>query len=167
VLVLLHSLRSRQAPPLPAVPASPLPASAAGMLAGISMPVTCACSRSLIGKGLAQSRAFHHCVGNLAGEQLDGANGIVVGWDRPVNIVRVAVRIHQGHDGDLQALGLCHRQVLLVGIHYEYCVGQLVNATDAAQRSVQLGIFSVSLSTSFLGRRSRSPEAFRFSRSSR
>src|SRR5690606_41647519 len=52
--------------------------------------------------------------------------------------VRIAVRVGDREDRDLELAGLVDRDVLLVRIDHEQHTGQLVHALDAAERLHQL-----------------------------
>ena len=74
----------------------------------------------------------------LAGNQLDGADGVVVAGDDVVDLVGIAVGVHDGHDRDAQNAGLGHGDVLLAGINDEQRAGQLLHVADAAQVLLEL-----------------------------
>src|SRR5690349_16696468 len=58
-------------------------------------------------------------LGHLGGEELDGADGVVVARDDEVDAVRVAVGVHHADDGDAEAVGLVHGDVLLLRVDDE------------------------------------------------
>ena len=51
--------------------------------------------------------------------QADGADGVIVAGDNIVELVRVAVRIDDGDDGDVQLAGLGDGVALLAGVNDE------------------------------------------------
>ncbi len=55
---------------------------------------------------LAEGFAFEHGIGNLANQQFDGADGIIIGGDHIIHAARVAVGIDQGNHRDLRACWL-------------------------------------------------------------
>src|SRR5579884_2059096 len=64
--------------------------------------------------GLAHLLALDHRVGDLAGEQLDGADRVVVGRNRVVDLLRVAIRVDDRDEGDLEPARLRDGDLLLV-----------------------------------------------------
>jgi len=99
-------------------------------------------------------------VGHPRGDQAYRPDGVVVAGDREVDAGRVAVRVHDGHDGDAEALGLGHRDVLLAGVDDEDRRGQRVHHLDADQRLLELLALASSCSASFFDTRSNSPVSF-------
>ena len=76
-----------------------------------------------------------HQVGN----ELDAANGVVVGRDGVVNRVGVHVGIHQRDDRDVQAVGFGYRNGFAVDIHDKQRAGIALHVGNAAQIVLQLG----------------------------
>ena len=65
---------------------------------------------------MAGDEALGHGVGDHAGQQRDGADGVVVARDRVVDVVRVAVGVEDADDRDAQLLGFVDREVFLLGV---------------------------------------------------
>src|SRR5437667_81931 len=66
-------------------------------------------------------------------EALARAGRVVVARDHVVDLVRVAVRVHDPDDRDLQLARLLHRDRLLARIDHEDGVGHVLHALDALQ----------------------------------
>ena len=71
----------------------------------------------------------HECV---------GADGVVVARDGELDDIGVDVGVDNSNHGDLQLVGLGHRDVLLLGVQDEDAVGALGHVADAAQVLLQL-----------------------------
>ena len=65
----------------------------------------------------------------LAGNQLHGADGVVVAGDDVIDLIGIAVGVHDGHDRDAQRAGLAHGDMLLAGIDHEQRTGELLHLT--------------------------------------
>src|SRR5204862_203340 len=76
-------------------------------------------------------------VRDLAAEQPDGADGVVVAGDHVVDALGVAVGVDQGHDGDAQAGRLVDGDVLLLRVDDEEAAGKPRHLLDAAQVLLQ------------------------------
>ena len=63
--------------------------------------------------------AFDDCVGHLADQQFDGADGVIVGGDHVIHRAGVAVGVEQGDHGDALEVGFMHGGVLAHNIHDE------------------------------------------------
>ena len=63
--------------------------------------------------------ALEHGVGHDGGDQLDGADGVVVAGDDVIDLIGVAVGVGDGHDGDAQLVRLGDGVALLAGVHDE------------------------------------------------
>ena len=87
----------------------------------------------------------------FAGHQLDGADGIVVGGDGGVDLIRVAVGVHHGDHRDAHSLGLGDGDALLGRVNDKEGVGQGGHFLDAAQLGVHLLDFLGELLGFFLG----------------
>ena len=61
--------------------------------------------------------AFLHGVGHGGDDQADGADGVIVAGDDIVNLVRVAVGVNDGDDGDVELAGLSDCVALLAGVN--------------------------------------------------
>src|SRR5690606_29207172 len=92
----------------------------------------------LVAGGAVARRTREHRVGELRGEQADGADGVVVGGDDEVDRIGVAVGIHQADDRDAEAVGLVHRQMLLLRVDDEEHRRQARHLLDAAQVALEL-----------------------------
>ena len=68
-----------------------------------------------------------------AGEH-HGADSVIVGRNRVVDNVGIAVGIGDGHNGDAQTMGLGDGVALLAGIHDEQSAGQLLHVLHAAEQ---------------------------------
>ena len=77
-------------------------------------------------------------VGDDAGQQLDGADRVVVARDRVVDDVGVAVGVEDRDDGDAELARLVDGEVLLVRVDDPHGRGNLGHVTDAAERLGQL-----------------------------
>src|SRR5258707_671157 len=53
----------------------------------------------------------------------DGANGVVIAWDRIGDAIGIAVAVDDGDDRDAQLHRLRHRNRLFVGVDHEQDVG--------------------------------------------
>ena len=71
---------------------------------------------ALFGLLVTLDEALGRGVGDDAGQQADGADGVVVARDRVLDLVGVAVRVEDADDRDAQLLGLVDREVLLLGV---------------------------------------------------
>jgi len=72
-------------------------------------------------------------LGDDAGDQLDGADGIIVAGDDEIDRVGVAIRIHDGDDRDAQPFGLGHGDGFTLDVHDEEGAGQVVHTGDTRQ----------------------------------
>ncbi len=86
---------------------------------------------------LAHGLAFQHRIGHLGHQQLDGADGIIIGGDDVVDIPGVAVGVHQGHHRDLQQVGFVDGSHFAAHVDHEQQVGQARQLADAAKKNVQ------------------------------
>ena len=77
-------------------------------------------------------------VGDHAGEQRDGADGVIVAGDAVVDLVRISVGVQDGDDRDAQLASLGDREVLLLGIDDPHGRGNLGHVANAAERAGQL-----------------------------
>ena len=71
-------------------------------------------------------------------KQLNSTNGIVIGRNHIVDHVGIAVGVHQGHNRDIEALGLRNRNVLALGVHNEQRRWKSSHLTDTAKVLHQL-----------------------------
>src|SRR5690606_37092868 len=82
---------------------------------------------SLLGRGAVDAAAhLDDHVRQAGGDQLDGADGVVVAGDDVVEHVGVGVGVGERHHRDAQLVGLLHRDRLLGGVDDEEGVGQAV-----------------------------------------
>ena len=72
-------------------------------------------------------------VGDLPGEQLDGADRVVVARDDVRDQVGIAVRVGDRDHRDLQAIGLGHRDVLLARVDHVERARQPLHVGDAVE----------------------------------
>jgi len=97
--------------------------------------------RSFIGDDLlgseillgSQGAAFNHRIRNLAGEQADGAQGVIVTRDHIVDLVGIAIRIHHSDHGDAQLAGFFDGDGFFVRIDHEHHVGQALHVLNAGK----------------------------------
>src|SRR5215472_12523307 len=87
---------------------------------------------------LVERAAFGDGVGNLGGEEADGAQGVIVAGDDPVHHVGIAVGVHDGDDGDAHAAGFLDGDLFGVRIDDEHGVRQLGHVLDALQVLLQV-----------------------------
>ncbi len=76
-------------------------------------------------------------VGNASREEPDRADSVVVCRDEEVGIVRVAVGVGDGNDGNAEATRLVHRQLFALGIDDEDRRRELGHVPHAAERPFQ------------------------------
>ena len=81
---------------------------------------------------LAGSLAFDNRISDLADQQLDGADGVVIGGDHVIDVARVAVGIHQGDDRDIEQVGFMDGSDLTAHIHHEKKFGDAGHHANAA-----------------------------------
>src|SRR5262249_52163761 len=86
----------------------------------------------------AETRALDAGIGDLGGEQLDGADRGVVARDDVVDEVRIAVGVGDADDRDLEAARLLDGDVLLLRIDHEDRAGEAAHGLDAAERLLEL-----------------------------
>ncbi|CAN4002999.1 Tyrosine recombinase XerC, partial [Dysosmobacter welbionis] len=101
--------------------------------------------------GLLTLLALQHGVGHDGGDQLDGADGVVVAGDHIIDLIGIAVGIGDGHHGNTQLVGLGDGVALLAGVHDEQGAGQLLHFLHAAQVLLQLGDLAQVLHDFLLG----------------
>src|SRR5690606_9908561 len=92
----------------------------------------------LFNRQLAPFSAFNYRVGDLARQQPDGADGVVVAGDHVIDLVRIAVGVHDRDDGNAQLAGFVHGDALLARVNDEHRVRQPLHLPDAAQVALQL-----------------------------
>src|SRR5262245_26018724 len=78
-------------------------------------------------------RVLGHDTRDALDDELARANGVVVAGDDVVHRVRVAVRVDQAEDRDLQARGLAHADRLGLEVHDEHRVGHALHVAHAAE----------------------------------
>ena len=81
----------------------------------------------------------------------DGAARVVIGGNGMRHAVRIAVRVEDRDDGNLEAIGLLDRQRFLIGVDDENQVGRAAHVLDAAKRLLELVALSREQQTLFLG----------------
>ncbi len=79
-------------------------------------------------------------LGRLRGEQLDGPHGVVVAGDGVVDVLGVAVRVDDGHDGDVHLPGLGDGDRLLRRVDDEDGPGQPGHGLQPAQVLLELPV---------------------------
>ncbi len=99
-------------------------------------------------RGRSRSRFFVHAAGFLgfkfraglrdrlrhrAENQPDGTNRVIVGRNRIIRVIGIAVGVHQRHDGHADFLGLGHGVVLALDVHDEQRGGHPVQIADAIE----------------------------------
>ena len=87
---------------------------------------------------VASCAAFDHGVGDLAGEQADGAQRVVVARNHVIHFVRIAIGVDDGDHRNAQLAGFLHGDRFLVRIDHEQHVRQAVHVLDAGQVLVQV-----------------------------
>src|SRR5690606_9330141 len=75
--------------------------------------------------------AFDHGIRNAFGVQLDRTHGVVVAGNQIVDIIRRAVRIDDGDDGNAELLRLVDRDALVTDVDDEQHIGQRLHFLDA------------------------------------
>src|SRR5579875_206757 len=73
----------------------------------------------------------------LGGEQAHSTNGIIVGRNRIIHLIGIAVCIGEGNDGDFQATRLQNGGALFARIDDKEGGGQPLHVFDAAQQTLQ------------------------------
>ena len=82
--------------------------------------------------------AFNAGVGNKRGDELDGADRVVVSRDRVSDVVRIAVRVQDRNHWNLQPLRFLHGQVFDAGVEDEDGSWHAAHVLDAAQILLEL-----------------------------
>src|SRR4029077_17930912 len=88
--------------------------------------------------GVGDAAAGDDRVGDLAGEQPDGAQRIVVARDDEVDFVGIAVGVDDADDRDLELARLVDGNLFLAGVDHEDRVGQPAHVADAFQVLLEL-----------------------------
>ena len=70
-------------------------------------------------------------VSHNGGDELDGADSVIVTGDHVVSIVGIAVGVNDSDYGDAKLLCLKNSDVLLVGVNDEDSVRELLHGLDA------------------------------------
>src|SRR6266542_855895 len=86
----------------------------------------------VLGDGVGEAAALDARVGDAPGEQLDGADGVVIGRDGVIDLFGVAVRVHERDDGDSQAARFGDGDVLLARVDDEQRPRRAAHLLDAA-----------------------------------
>ena len=100
---------------------------------------------------VALDEALGHGVGDHAGQQRDGTNGVVVTRDREGDLVRVAVGVQDRDDRDTELLRLVNGQVFLLGVNDPHQRGSLGQVADTAQGALQLFLLAAQQQQFLLG----------------
>ena len=74
---------------------------------------------------------------------LDRADRVVVAGDHVIDLIGIAVGVHDGDDRDAQDAGFRHGDVLLARVDHEQRAGELLHLADAAQ--VRFELFALML----------------------
>ena len=90
---------------------------------------------------LEQLLAFENRVGDGVCEHANGADGVVVAGNQIIDRIRVAVRIGDGHDRDIQLVGFVHGDRFAARIDHEHDGRQLIHIAQTAQAPFQLDEF--------------------------
>ena len=80
---------------------------------------------SLFRSGVFTLTALDNGVCHGSSDQTDGADGVIVAGDHVVDLIGIAVGVHDGDDGDVQLAGLSNGIALLAGVDDEQSSGQL------------------------------------------
>ncbi len=99
---------------------------------------------SLLGRrtGAAGHEAVSNGVGDHAGEECYGADSVVVTRDRVVDLVWVAVRVEDGHNGDVELACLGNRKVFLLGVNDPHSGRRAGHVTNTTERLRELVAFA-------------------------
>ena len=76
-------------------------------------------------------------VGNLARDQPDSSNCVIIAWDEVRYVVGVAVCIHHGDGRNSKPSGLVDGDLLSAWVHDEYRLWRLAHFLDATQKFLQ------------------------------
>src|SRR5690606_30831602 len=82
--------------------------------------------------------AFQDRVGDLAGQQAHGPDSIIVARNDEIDLIRVAVGVHDGDDRDAQLPGLVDCDLLFARVDDKQRVRQAGHVADAAQVALEL-----------------------------
>ena len=82
--------------------------------------------------------SFLDGVGHGRGNQANGADGVIVGRDHIVDLVRIAVGVNDRDDGDVQLAGFGDGIVLLARVNDEQGAGELLHVLHAAEILLEL-----------------------------
>ena len=88
-----------------------------------------------------QVSAFDAGVGNARGDELDGANGVVVPGDRIRDMVGIAVAVEDRDDRNLQPGGFLHGDLLDSRVEHEDGAGKATHVLDAGQEFLEFDDF--------------------------
>ncbi len=83
--------------------------------------------------------------GDDLADQLDGANRVIVAGHDIVDGVGVTVRIHDGHDRDIQAVGFGYGDGFAVDVDDEERAGHLIHRGDTTEVATELRDFAIQL----------------------
>ena len=105
---------------------------------GSSMAWGSAASGSAVARRRPLLGALDRRVGDELAEQPDRADRVVVGRDDVVELVRIAVRVADADDRDLELARLGDRDALAMRVDDEDRAGQALHLADAAERGLEL-----------------------------
>src|SRR3954451_2187146 len=103
--------------------------------------------------GLTDAAAGHDRIGNARGEEPDGAQRVVVAGDDEVDFVRIAVRVDDADDRNLQLAGLVDGNLFLARVDDEERVGEPRHVANPFEVLLQLLLFLLDLRDFLLGER--------------
>src|SRR5688572_13751052 len=108
-------------------------------------PAVVAVPAVVAARGLAEAATGDHRVGNLGGEEADGAQRVVVARDDEVDFVRVAVGVDDADDRNLELARLVDGDLFLAGVDDEDGVGQARHVADALEVLLKLALLLLDL----------------------
>jgi hypothetical protein len=91
-------------------------------------------------------------IGDPRGHQADGPDGVVVAGDHVVDVVRIAVGVHDGHDGDAQPAPSRTAMALVLGVDDEHRPGRRVMSRMPPSVAVELDPLLAQLEALLLGK---------------
>ena len=118
---------------------------------GLFGPELCLDNRLFFLLFLAHGFAFEHGICDLGDQQLDGTDGIIVGRNDIVNVLRVAVGIHQGNDRDIQQIRFTDCRFFTPDIDDEEQIGSAFHRPGARKTCGETGDLTTDQQTFFLG----------------
>ena len=83
--------------------------------------------------------------------QRNGPNGVVVGRNVQIAVIRITVGIHNSNNGDAHAVCFANSFALSLGVNDNHGARQTEHVPDAVQVAEQLGLFTIEASEFFFG----------------